>query len=70
MNGSSGWLDAAAPLFATAFLFQGASVTWLEILAFGLAILMVVCNIRVNILGWPLAALRPHRTLASPVLCR
>ena len=55
MNGSSGWLDAAAPLFATAFAFQGSPVTWLEILAFGLAILMVVCNIRVNILGWPLA---------------
>jgi nicotinamide mononucleotide transporter len=55
LNGSSGWLDAAAPLFATAFAFQGASVTWLEILAFGLAIAMVVCNIRVNILGWPLA---------------
>ena len=48
-------LDAAAPLFASAFVFRGAPITWLEILAFGLAILMVVCNIRVNILGWPLA---------------
>ena len=33
----------------------GAPVTWLEILAFGLAVAMVVCNIRVNSLGWPLA---------------
>ena len=33
----------------------GAPVTWLEIVAFALAIAMVVCNIRVNPLGWPLA---------------
>ena len=54
MNGSTG-LAAAAPLFASAFVLWGAPVTWLEILAFGLAIAMVVCNIRVNVLGWPLA---------------
>jgi nicotinamide mononucleotide transporter len=54
LNGST-WLAAAAPLFATAFVLWGAPVTWLEILAFGLAIAMVVCNIRVNVLGWPLA---------------
>ena len=54
MNGST-WLAAAAPLFASAFVLWGAPVTWLEILAFGLAIAMVVCNIRVNVLGWPLA---------------
>ena len=54
MNGST-WLAAAAPLFASAFVLWGAPVTWLEILAFGLSVAMVVCNIRVNILGWPLA---------------
>jgi nicotinamide mononucleotide transporter len=54
LNGST-WLDAAAPLFASAFVLWGAPVTWLEILAFALAVAMVVCNIRVNVLGWPLA---------------
>lgn len=48
-------LDAAAPLLASAFVLWGAPVTWLEIVAFVLAIAMVVCNIRVNVLGWPLA---------------
>ncbi|MEP7301687.1 MAG: nicotinamide riboside transporter PnuC [Caldimonas sp.] len=54
MNGST-LLDAAAPLLASAFVLWGAPVTRLEILAFALAIAMVVCNIRVNVLGWPLA---------------
>ena len=54
MSGST-WLDAAAPLFASAFVLWGAPVTWLEILAFALAVAMVVCNIRVNVVGWPLA---------------
>ncbi len=48
-------LDAAAPLFAAAFSFAGSPVTWLEIAAFILAVAMVVFNIRVNVLGWPLA---------------
>ena len=48
-------LDAAAPLFASAFVFRGAAITWLEILAFGLSVAMVVCNIRVDVRGWPLA---------------
>lgn len=48
-------LDAAAPLLATAFMLWGAPVTWLEVVAFVLSIAMVVCNIRVNVLGWPLA---------------
>ncbi len=48
-------LDAAAPLFATVFSFAGSPVTWLEIAAFVLAVAMVVFNIRVNVLGWPLA---------------
>ena len=51
----SGLVDAAAPLFASAFVAWNAPVTWLELVAFVLAILMVVCNIRVNVLGWPLA---------------
>jgi nicotinamide mononucleotide transporter len=46
---------AAAPLFASAFELWGAPVTWLEIAAFVLSIAMVVCNIRVSVLGWPLA---------------
>jgi len=48
-------LDAASPLFASAFVAWGSPVTWLEILAFGLSVAMVVCNIRVDVLGWPLA---------------
>lgn len=46
------WLQ---PLFAAAFTLWGSPVTWLEIVAFVLAIAMVVCNIRVNATGWPLA---------------
>jgi nicotinamide mononucleotide transporter len=48
-------LAAAAPLFASAFVVGGGAVTWLEIVAFVLAIIMVVCNMRVDPLGWPLA---------------
>jgi nicotinamide mononucleotide transporter len=48
-------VDAAAPLFASAFVVAGAPVTWLELVAFVLAIAMVWFNIRVNPLGWPLA---------------
>jgi nicotinamide mononucleotide transporter len=51
----NGLVDAAAPLFASAFVAWSAPVTWLELVAFLLAIAMVVCNIRVNVLGWPLA---------------
>ncbi|MEP7138860.1 MAG: nicotinamide riboside transporter PnuC [Caldimonas sp.] len=46
---------AAGPLFANAFVAWNAPVTWIELLAFALAILMVIFNIRVNVLGWPLA---------------
>jgi len=46
---------AAAPLFAAAFVVGDAPVTWLEIVAFALSVAMVVFNIRVNALGWPLA---------------
>jgi nicotinamide mononucleotide transporter len=43
------------PLFAAPFTLLGSPVTWLEIVAFVLAIQMVVCNIRVNPIAWPLA---------------
>ncbi len=48
-------LHALQPLFAPAFTLWGAPFTWLELVAFVLAVAMVVCNIRVNPLGWPLA---------------
>jgi nicotinamide mononucleotide transporter len=48
-------LAAAAPLLAGAFVVWGVSVTWLEVVAFALSVAMVVCNIRVNVTGWPLA---------------
>ena len=43
------------PLLVAAFTLLGSPVTWLEIGAFGLSLWMVVCNMRVNILAWPLA---------------
>ena len=48
-------LQAARPLLAAAFAFRGSPVTWLEIVAFGLAIAMVLANMRVNPVAWPLA---------------
>ena len=48
-------LAALQPLFAPAATVFGAPVTWLELVAFVLAVAMVVFNIRVNPLGWPLA---------------
>lgn len=48
-------LAALEPLFAPAATVWGAPVTWLELVAFVLAIAMVILNIRVNPLGWPLA---------------
>ena len=51
-----GWLmQAAQPLFAPAFGAWGTEVTWLECVAFALALAMVVLNIRVNPWAWPLA---------------
>jgi nicotinamide mononucleotide transporter len=43
------------PLLAVAFSLWGSPVTWLEIAAFALSIWMVVCNMRVDALAWPLA---------------
>ncbi len=48
-------LQAMQPLFAAAFTLWGSPVTWLEIVAFVLAVAMVVFNIRVNPIAWPLA---------------
>ena len=43
------------PLLVAAFNLLGSPVTWLEIVAFVLSVWMVVCNMRVNPLAWPLA---------------
>ena len=48
-------LQALQPLFEPAFTAFGAPVTWLELVAFVLALAMVLLNIRVNPLAWPLA---------------
>ena len=48
-------LDAASPLLAPLFTLLGSPVTGLELLAFGLSLWMVACNVRVNPLAWPLA---------------
>jgi len=48
-------LQALQPLFSPAFTLWGAAVSVLEVIAFVLALAMVVYNIRVNPLGWPLA---------------
>lgn len=43
------------PLFVPAFSAWGAEVTWLEVIAFALSLWTVVCEMRVNVLAWPLA---------------
>ena len=48
-------LLAARPLLAAAFTLWGSPVTWLEIIAFVLALLMVWANMRVKVVAWPLA---------------
>lgn len=48
-------LQLLHPLFTPAFELLGSPITWTEILAFVLAVWMVVCNMRVNALAWPLA---------------
>jgi nicotinamide mononucleotide transporter len=50
-----GLLQSAQPLLAPAFSLWGSPVTWVEMLAFVLSLAMVVCNIRVNVMAWPLA---------------
>lgn len=57
--GAGAWLDtvlqAARPALLPAFTLWGAPVTWLEMIAFVLALGMVWANLRVNPLAWPLA---------------
>lgn len=48
-------LQDMQPLLAEAFSVWGSPITWLEIVAFALAVAMVVFNIRVNPIAWPLA---------------
>ena len=48
-------LAATAPLLAPAFTVAGSAIAWLEIVAVVLSVWMVLCNLRVNPLGWPLA---------------
>jgi nicotinamide mononucleotide transporter len=48
-------LQAAQPLLAPAFELWRSPVTWLEVVAFLLSLLMVWANMRVNAVGWPLA---------------
>lgn len=43
------------PLLEAAFTLFGSPVSWLEIVAFALSLWMVVCNIRVDPMAWPLA---------------
>lgn len=52
-------VDSLRALLDTAltpwFTLLGSPVSGLEVLAFGLSLWMVACNLRVNPLGWPLA---------------
>ncbi len=48
-------LQALQPFFAPAFTLWASPVSWLEIVAFVLALVMVVMNMRVNPIAWPLA---------------
>ena len=51
----SALLDAAQPLLAPAFSAGGSSFTWLEIAGSLIAVVMVLANLRVNPIAWPLA---------------
>lgn len=48
-------LDHYPQLFEVAFTLWGGATTWLEVVAFVLAMAMVGCNIREIHWGWPLA---------------
>ena len=48
-------LQAVQPLFAPMFTLWGTAVSALELVAFVLALVMVVLNMRINALAWPLA---------------
>ncbi len=51
----SALLQSLQPFFAPAFTLWAVPVSWLEIVAFVLALVMVVLNMRVNPIAWPLA---------------
>lgn len=48
-------LHATAAWLLPAFSLWGSPVTWVEVVAFLLSVWMVVCNMRVQPLAWPLA---------------
>ncbi|MCH7344917.1 nicotinamide riboside transporter PnuC [Pelomonas sp. CA6] len=48
-------LQLLRPALAPAFHALGSPISWLELIAFVLALWMVVCNMRVQVLAWPLA---------------
>lgn len=48
-------LAAAKPLLAPAYTLWGSPTTWLELVAFALALAMVWANMRVAPVAWPLA---------------
>ena len=48
-------LQVLQPLFGTAFAIRGVPVSWLELIGCGMAVLMVVFNMRVHPIAWPLA---------------
>lgn len=48
-------LAAARPALAPAFALLGSPVTWLELAGFALSLWMVLANMRVKVIGWPLA---------------
>jgi nicotinamide mononucleotide transporter len=48
-------LQGLQPFFAPAFTLWASPVSWLEIVAFVLAVAMVVLNMRVHAAAWPLA---------------
>lgn len=48
-------LDALHGFLQPAFTLLGSPISWLEIVAFALSIVMVVLNMRVNPIAWPLA---------------
>ena len=47
--------DVASLWLQPAFSLWGSPITWTELLACGLSLWMVGCNMRVHPLGWPLA---------------
>ena len=58
-------LQVARPALAAAFTLWGSPVTWLELVAFVLALAMVFCNLRVHVAAWPLAIHASDKVLRS-----